>query len=115
MLGVDHRPRAWFAVVDGHAQHVRGQSCRGRGIDRPPDHTPRAHVQHHRAVHLALPRGVLGDIGNSQLVQALAAELPIHQVGRDQIRTRTPLLGAACDPCEAGLRRQYRHRAVPDM
>jgi hypothetical protein len=43
------------------------------------------HVEHDRAVELALPGRVLGDVGDPQLVGPLASEVAVDEVGGNGI------------------------------
>lgn len=51
-----------------------------RRVDRSADHPTGERVQHDRAIHLALPGVVLGDVGDPQLVQLRAGEEPVDQI-----------------------------------
>ena len=48
-------------------------------INQPTTRQP-VHVQHHRAVHLAFPGGMLCDIGHPQLVRFETGEVAVNQV-----------------------------------
>ena len=69
-----------LAVLDRHPErvHDKGRSC--AGVDRPADHSTRERVQHDSAVHLALPRWMLGDIGNPQLVRLVSVKLSLDEI-----------------------------------
>jgi hypothetical protein len=56
-------------------------ACGLVAVDRPADHPAGEHIQHHTAVHLALPGGVLGDIGNPQLIRCRPVEPALDQIG----------------------------------
>jgi hypothetical protein len=73
--------------LDRHPERV-GDQRRGRGgVDGPADHPTLAGVQHDRAVQLAFAGGVLGDVGDPQMVWAGAGELA---VGRFAVRLERP-------------------------
>jgi hypothetical protein len=78
-------------------------------IDQP-DHPPGRAVQDHRAVELALAGGMLGDIGDPQLVRPAAGEGAVDQVGGDLVG-----LGMA-PPCagQADAAYQQRNAVVAD-
>jgi hypothetical protein len=82
------------AGVDGHPECGGGQVGPLPGIDGPADHPTGVGVEDHAAVELALPSGVLGDVGDPQLIRAVAAEVAFDQVG-DRDRGRYALGPAA--------------------
>jgi hypothetical protein len=75
MVGMDHCVcREWGAMGDCDAERV-GRECGGlAGVDRPSHDASGVHVQHDRAVHLALTGRVFGDVGDPQLVRCAAGE-----------------------------------------
>jgi hypothetical protein len=86
MIAMDDRlVRSRVAVVDGHAEGACDQWGGLVAVDRPAHHPAGEHVQHHTAVHLALPGGMLGDVGHPQLVWGGPVEAALDQVsgGRD--------------------------------
>jgi len=89
-----HEPVAIGAPLGCHAECVEDQARRLRGVDRPAHDLAAEGVQHHAAEDLALASGVLGDVGDPQLVRAVAPEL-----AADQVKRRDPReLGAARQP-----------------
>jgi hypothetical protein len=77
-------PRSWWAgpaaargrVVEGVNGEPRGHS----GVHRVADDPVAASVLDSAEVELALPGGVLGDVGQPQLVELLSTELAGDQV-----------------------------------
>ena len=104
MVGVYDRVRAWPAVADGRVQGA-GDQARGLGAaGGPADYAAGKGVQDHGAVHLSFPCGVLGDIGDPQLIGLRPGELPVHQVGRGGrlvLRAAAPVTGQALNPGQA--------------
>jgi hypothetical protein len=82
VIGMDHHALAGGAVVDGHVQGAGDQRRGLGGIDGPADDAAGAGIQYHGAVELAFAGGVLGDVGDPQLVRARPGELAVHQVPR---------------------------------
>src|SRR6266576_1621535 len=82
VITVDDASGRGAAGVDGHAERAGGQPGPLGGVDRPADDPPRPGIQDYAAVHLAFAGGVLGDVGDPQLVRAGAAEVTADQVGR---------------------------------
>jgi hypothetical protein len=68
-------------MVDGHAEGVGDQRGGLVAVDGPADHPTGEHIQDHTAVHLAFPGGVLGDVGDPQLVGGRPVEAALDQVG----------------------------------
>jgi hypothetical protein len=64
VIGVDHRVIHGLPVVDGHPQRVGDQGSVLTAIDGPADHPARVGVQHDRAVNLAFPGAVPGDVND---------------------------------------------------
>lgn len=60
------------ALADGHAERVGDQRGRLGAVDRPADNHAREGVQHGAAVDLALPGGMLGDVGHPKSVGSVA-------------------------------------------
>ena len=62
------------------------RTFRGRpGIDRPADDSAAERVEYDSAVHLALPCGVFGDVGDPQPIRFGLSELAVDEIrsGRD--------------------------------
>ena len=84
--------RDWIAIPSA----LVTSAAVGGGVDRPAERPSRAGIQEDRAVQLAFAGGVLGDVGDPQLVGAGAVELTPDQVGGGRLRAQpTPELGAA--------------------
>src|SRR6266540_4301508 len=62
--------------------NISGERRRWRGVDGPPHHPAGVRVQDDRTVDLALPGGVLGDVGDPQLIRSRSGEPPVHQILR---------------------------------
>ncbi len=62
----------------------------GSRVDRPADHAAAVDVEHDGAVDAALAGGVLGDVGDPQLVGAAAGELAVDQVAGGGRARRRP-------------------------
>src|SRR4051794_35953965 len=72
-------------------------------------------VDHHRAVHLALGGGVLGDVRHPQLVGGLWAELADHQIiGGHRVAAPAGLGPSTSHAGEAGLSHQAFDALAPD-
>jgi len=83
------------SLIDGHAQCIGDERSTRPRVDRPADHPARPGVEDHRAVHLALSRRMLGDIGDPQLIRLVAMKLSLDAVAgggdaRDVTITRAP-------------------------
>ena len=79
MVGVDYRSGG-LTVFDGHGERVGGEGGVGPRVDGPAHDAAAEDIQHDRAVDLAFPRGVLGDVGDPQLIGLVTGELAVHQV-----------------------------------
>jgi hypothetical protein len=97
VVGVDHGPGGWVgaAVGDGHAERVGGQGRGLGGVDGPAHDSTGVHVEHDRAVELALPGGVLGDVGDPQLVRFMPGEVAVDEVGGESGVMHVPAALAA--------------------
>ena len=80
LVAVDDRVPTRPALVDGHAQRIGDERGTWLGVDRPADHSARPGVEDHGAVHLALSRRVLGDIGDPELVRLVTMKLPLGTI-----------------------------------
>jgi hypothetical protein len=67
-------------MVDGHAEGVGDQWGGLVAVDRPAHYSAGEHIQHHTAIQLAFPGGVLGDVGDPQLVGCWPVEAALDQV-----------------------------------
>ena len=69
-----------------HPERVEHQG-RGLGrVDRPADDEPGERVEDDAVVDLALPGGVLGDVGHPQLVRRVTRELTADEIQRREPR-----------------------------
>ena len=80
VIGVNDHPWVWVAVADGHVQGTGDQCCGLGVVDGPADHTAGVGVEDDSAVELAFPGGVLGDVGDPELIALRAVELAVDQV-----------------------------------
>jgi hypothetical protein len=115
LIGVNQHPSSRPAGLDRHPERV-GNQRRGRGgVDRPADHPARAGVQHDGAVQLAFAGGVLGDVGDPQLIGAGAGELAVDQVAGGCLGSQpTPEPWPAGHAPQAGAAHQQLHGVVAD-
>ena len=101
-VGVQHKSVVRAASTYRHAQCVCDQAGGLRGVDRPPDDHPGERIEHHRAVQLAFPGVVFGDVAHPQLVRSLAPEDASNEVqgcGLADTRTfRQPAVRGATQP-----------------
>jgi hypothetical protein len=81
-IGVDDEVVFGVPPARRHAQRVEDEGRRLRRVDRPADDEPRERVEHDAAVHLALARRVLGDVGHPQPIRAGPAKLTAHEIKR---------------------------------
>jgi hypothetical protein len=73
------------------------------------------HVEHDRAVELALAGGVLGDVGDPQLVRSMPGEVAVDQVGgKSGVVHRPATLPPPEEAGQSGPAHQQLHRTVPD-
>jgi hypothetical protein len=79
VVAVDHDAFG-LAVLDRHPERVHDEVRRLRRVDRPADHSAGERVEYDRAVHLALPRWVFGDVGQPQPVRFRPGEVAIHEI-----------------------------------
>ncbi len=83
LVAVDHCLAFWGpSLVDGHAQSVGHESCGGPRVDRPAHDSAAGRVEDHRAIHLALPGWVLGDVGDPQPAGFVSVKVAVHKVRR---------------------------------
>lgn len=68
VVGVQDGTRWDRSRAGGHSDRRLDQKGVGVAVDRPPDHSAREHVEHTAAIHLAFASGVLGDVGEPELV-----------------------------------------------
>ncbi len=112
---MDHQPVLGAAAARGHAERVEHQSRGLRAVDGPADDEPAEGVQHDAAVDLALPRGVLGDVGHPQLIGALAREGAAHEIQRAQVPDPSALRQpAGRNALQTELAHDRLDRVVPD-
>jgi hypothetical protein len=112
---MDHRAADGVALLDRHPERVASQRGGWVVADRPADDAAAERVEHDRAVDLALPGRVFGDVGQPQVVRTAAPELAVDEVfGGRHARNASPLASAvaAGDP---GSLHQHRDRVVPDL
>lgn len=80
---------------------------RGQGaVDGPADDHPGEGVEHDTAVEPALARGVLGDVGQPQLVRARAREHAPNEIQRHHLRHPRSSRQA---PCRQALQTELAH------
>lgn len=113
VVGVDDRAATGVALLDRHPERVARQPCGGVVADRPADDAAAERVEHDRAVDLALPRGVLGDVGQPELVWPLAPKDAVDEVlgGRTG---HAPPFARTVAAGDSGALHQHRNRVVAD-
>ncbi len=101
-------------AVHRHPERVGDQRRRRAGVDGPANDPPGVRVEDDRAVHLALPGWVLGDVGDPQLVRRLPPEGAVDQVAGDAVWLDPLPLWPSGHALDAGAAHQQLDRAVPD-
>jgi hypothetical protein len=77
---MDDAARDGPAVSDGHVQGIDDQGRVLAAVDRSPNDSAAEGVHHGAAVDLALPRRMLGDVRDPELVRRQTVEFPVHEV-----------------------------------
>src|SRR4051794_28887323 len=77
---MDHGAAVGVASLDRHPERVRGQASGRLVADRPADDAAAERVEDDRAVDLALPGRVLGDVGQPELIRTLSPEDAVDEV-----------------------------------
>jgi hypothetical protein len=80
VVRMDNRPRSRRSRLAGHRQSVVDEGGLAAPVDGPADDSAAIGVEDHAAVDLALPRRVLGDIGEPQDVGPVNGEVALDEV-----------------------------------
>jgi hypothetical protein len=114
LVGVNHGSAEGVALGDGHPEGVGDERGVRACVDRPTDHSSGEHVEHHRAVDLALAGRMLGDVGDPEPVRFGPCEVPSDEVAGGGLVGDAPVPRPAAEALQARLPHQEPHRLLTD-
>jgi hypothetical protein len=111
---MDNRAIRGFPVLDGHSESIGDERGLLIRIDRPSDDASAVDVENDSAVELALPGGMLGDVGDPEAVRIISVELALDEVvGRGHVGDPAEPR-ASCEALDSGPRHKHLDGAVAD-
>ena len=109
-----NRPGVGLAAPGGHLEGVDDEFGPDVIGDGPPDDAPAEHIEDGTAVDLAVPRRMLRDVDDPELVGSLGYELPLHEIVVDGRSGPSSALPAMTHALEIGTAHEPGHPLPPD-